>query len=467
MYFCHSALYMENIIIIVLLGVLLIALFLFINRSNRSTNEGYNDSADKLLTERDELLRALAKAEQKSESAIHENESLKSELKASQEALHAAERSIESMNAYLEAQKEKLAEQKDELFSMKQHLNKEFQLLAQSILEKSSTKLNEVNQLSMNALLKPLKDNIRSFEEKVEKTYSHEAAERNTLKGVVFQLMEQSRQIQSDANNLTRALKGDQKQQGNWGEVILERVLERSGLIKNREYRMQQSFMTEEGNRVQPDAIIDLPEDRHLVVDAKVSLVSYERWVNCDDEAEKSVHLRQHQLSIKNHITELARKNYQDLHQINTPDFVLLFIPIEPAFTLSISSEGELFSDAWDKRVVIVSPSTLLATLRTVASVWKQERQNRNVQEIAREAGMLYDKFVGFMDDMDKVDRQIQLLAKTQEDARRKLEFGKGNIVSKIDKLKKLGARANKQLNTETTLKDDIQPADLDNEDVD
>src|SRR5690606_26155438 len=211
--------------------------------------------------------------------------------------------------------------------------------------------------------------------------------------------------------------------------------------------RLQASFQTEDGKRLQPDVIIDLPEEKHLVIDAKVSLVAYERWVNAaDNDDERELFAKQHIQSIKNHVTELSRKNYQDLYKITSPDFVLLFMPIESAFSMSITIDSELFSDAWDTRVVIVSPSTLLATLRTIASIWKQERQTRNVMEIAREAGALYDKFVGFTEDMDKIDKQIAILARTHEDARKKLETGKGNVISKVEKLKKLGAKASKQI---------------------
>jgi len=432
---------MENILIVILLLVLLFFLYRLIRNSTPSTADTYQPNDD-----RDALLIQIAKAEQKAESYRIINERLEEELKSEREKAAAAERTLESMHAYLESQREKLAEQKDEIATIKNQFNKEFELIANKILEEKTSKFTETNHKNLAQLLDPLKQNIKNFEEKVEKTYHHEAAERNILKGVVTQLMEQSKLIKDEAINLTRALKGDQKKQGNWGEVVLERVLERSGLLKDSEYRLQASFQTTEGKRLQPDVIILLPEEKHLVVDAKVSLVAYERWINTEDEQEKELFAKQHIQSIKNHVTELSRKNYQDLYHITSPDFVLLFMPIESAFSMSVSHDAELFSEAWDKRVVIVSPSTLLATLRTIASIWKQERQTRNVLEIAREAGALYDKFVGFMEDMDKLDKQITLLARTHEDARKKLETGKGSVISKVEKLKKLGAKANKQI---------------------
>lgn len=412
---------MENLLIVVLLIVLLFFLYKLTQRTNQSSADGSPDSQK----ERDELLIKIAKAEQQADNYRLENERLLNEVKTEREKAAVAERTIESLNAYFESQQEKLNEQKLEIATIKGQFNKEFELIANKILEEKTLKFTETNHQTINQLLDPLKQNIRSFEEKVEKTYNHEAAERNSLKGVVMQLMEQSQLIKDEAINLTRALKGDQKKQGNWGEVVLERVLERSGLIKGNEYRLQASFHTEDGKRLQPDVIIDLPDEKHLVIDAKVSLIAYERWVNADIDEEREVFAKQHINSVKNHVTELSRKNYQDLYKINSPDFVLLFMPIESAFSMSITIDSELFSDAWDKRVVIVSPSTLLATLRTIASIWKQERQTRNVLEIAREAGALYDKFVGFTEDMDKIDKQITLLARTHEDARKKLETGK------------------------------------------
>ena len=434
---------MENLLIVILLIVLLF----FLYKLTQRTNQSGNDNIPGFQGERDDLLVKIAKAEQKAENYRVENERLLNEVKTEREKAAAAERTIESLNAYFESQQEKLNEQKLEIATMKSQFNKEFELIANKILEEKTLRFTETNHKTINQLLDPLKQNIKSFEEKVDKTYSHEAAERNSLKGVVMQLMEQSQLIKDEAINLTRALKGDQKKQGNWGEVVLERVLERSGLTRDSEYRLQASYQTEDGKRLQPDVIIDLPEEKHLVIDAKVSLVAYERWVNAaDNDDERELFAKQHIQSIKNHVTELSRKNYQDLYKITSPDFVLLFMPIESAFSMSITIDSELFSDAWDKRVVIVSPSTLLATLRTIASIWKQERQTRNVMEIAREAGALYDKFVGFTEDMDKIDKQITILARTHEDARKKLETGKGNVISKVEKLKKLGAKASKQI---------------------
>ncbi|RZL23216.1 MAG: DNA recombination protein RmuC, partial [Pedobacter sp.] len=353
-------------------------------------------------------------------------------------------------NALTDSYRDKLAEQQKNLEHLQQKFTLEFSHIANKILDEKSAKFTAQNQSNLDTILTPLKANIKSFEEKVDKVYQTEAAERNHLKGVIFQLMDQSKQIQTDANNLTKALKGDNKKQGNWGEVILERVLERSGLIKDREYRIQTSLNSAEGSRFQPDVIIDLPDEKHLIVDAKISLVAYERLMNSETDEEKLINLKQHLLSVKAHIDGLAGKNYQNLYQINSPDFVLLFIPIESSFSVTVQADNELFNYAWDRKVVIVSPTTLLATLRTIASIWKVDRQNKNVFEIAEEAGSLYDKFVGFLTDMEKIGKNIELTQKAHEDAFKKLQYGSGNLIGKVEKIKKLGAKtkSNKQIDS-------------------
>ena len=342
-----------------------------------------------------------------------------------------------NVNSY----QEKLVQQQKSIEDLQQKFTLEFTNIANKILDEKSAKFTAQNQTNLDTILNPLKANIKSFEEKVDKVYKDEALERSELKGVIFQLMDQSKQIQTDANNLTKALKGDSKKQGNWGEVILERVLESSGLVKDREYRTQASLNNAEGARLQPDVIIDLPDDKNLIVDAKISLVAYEKMVSSETEEEKLAYLKQHLVSVKSHIDGLASKNYQNLYQINSPDFVLLFMPIESTFSITIQADTELFNYAWNKKVVIVSPTTLLATLRTIASIWKVDRQNKNVFEIAEEAGALYDKFVGFLDDMDKIGKHIGMTQKAHDDAFKKLQYGNGNLIGKVEKIKKLGAK--------------------------
>ncbi|RZL47586.1 MAG: DNA recombination protein RmuC [Pedobacter sp.] len=374
---------------------------------------------------------------------------LEDELNDLRERFSAERSNLIKAEALVNSYQDKLTEQQKNLAELQQKFTLEFSLIANKILDEKSAKFTAQNQTNLDSILNPLKANIKSFEEKVDKVYQTEAAERSQLKGVIFQLMDQSKQIQTDANNLTKALKGDSKKQGNWGEVILERVLERSGLVKDIEYRIQASINSE-GARFQPDVIIDLPDEKHLIVDAKISLVAYERMMSAEIDEEKLINLKQHLLSVKSHIDGLAGKNYQNLYQINSPDFVLLFMPIESSFSVTVQADNELFNYAWDRKVVIVSPTTLLATLRTIASIWKVDRQNKNVFEIAEEAGALYDKFVGFLADMENIGKHINSTQKAHDDAFKKLQYGNGNLIGKVEKIKKLGAKtkSNKQIDS-------------------
>ena len=427
--------------LIVVLLVLICAYFIWRN-GQAVSKEAFQKEQDALK----DLQIAYAKMQERDRLLQSEKDRIQEELRFETAAKQSLERSLEANNAYLQAQQEKFAEQKEELENLRSRFNAEFQVLANKILEEKSQKFTQLNQQQMAQVLDPLKEKIKTFEEKVEKTYQQESSERNVLKGVVEQLMQQSMQIKDEANNLAKALKGDNKKQGNWGEVILERVLERSGLLKDQEYRLQHALVDEEGRRFQPDAVIYLPDEKHLVVDAKLSLIAYERAVNADTDEDRQLFVKQHVQSIENHVKELSAKDYHRLYGIQSPDFVLLFIPIESSLSLAVNHKPELFSDAWDRRVVIVSPSTLLATLRTIASVWKQERQNRNVLEIAKEAGLLYDKFVGFLSDMEQLEQILQKATDKHADAMKKLNSGSGNVIRKVEQLKTLGAKANKQI---------------------
>ncbi|WP_433895551.1 DNA recombination protein RmuC [Sphingobacterium mizutaii] len=433
---------MEVIYLVSLIVLVAICAILVWRNARAVSREEHNRALDASK----DLQVEFAKIQERERILIADRDRLSLELKEESLARQSVERSLEGTNAYLQAQQEKFAEQRQEMENMKVQFNNEFQVMANKILEEKSFKFTQLNQQNISLVLDPLKEKIKTFEEKVEKSYQQESAERNVLKGVVEQLMQQSMQIKDEANNLAKALKGDNKKQGNWGEVILERVLERSGLIRDQEYKLQASVQEADGRRFQPDALIYLPDEKHLVVDAKLSLVAYERAVNADTEEDRVIFVKQHVQSIENHVRELSAKDYHSLYGIQSPDFVLLFIPIESSLSLAVNFKPELFSEAWDRRVVIVSPSTLLATLRTIASVWKQERQNRNVLEIAKEAGLLYDKFVGFLNDMDQLQGIIQKAADKHDEAMKKLSSGSGNVIRKIEQLKTLGAKANKQI---------------------
>lgn len=411
---------------------------------------------DRLKLENEQLKISLAKTEERAVNFRSELDKLKNELDSERLKLSDTIRELESSKSYLKAREEKIEEQKKELLNNQEKFNKDFELIAARILDEKTKKFTEENRSNLDIILNPLKENIKAFEDKVEKVYKAESDERNMLKGHINQLIEQSKLMNDETQNLTRALKGDNKKQGNWGEMILERILERSGLVKDREYRIQTSLQSAEGSRFQPDVVIDLPDDKHLIVDSKVSLVAYERLVNSESEEERELYTKQHVNSIRNHISELSSKNYSELYKINSPDFVMLFIPIESSFGIAVQKDSELFNYAWDKQVVIVSPSTLLATLRTIASMWKQERQNRNVMEIARLSGEMYDKFIGFMNDMEGIGKNIRQSQDAYDKALNKLSTGRGNLSITAEKIKKLGARTGKQLDQKFINEDDL-----------
>lgn len=447
---------MSDYILIASVVILLISVIIFLKKP-KSADDISADELLRLKNENSALKVELAKAEQYAVGLINEKESITALLKEEKirlldelvdgrAELAAANKSLENARAFYASQQEKIKEQKVEVEQIRKDFQTEFQNIANKLLDEKSQKFIETNRTNLDVLLNPLKENIKAFEEKVDKVYNMEAAERNTLKGVITQLMELNKLISNEAQNLTKALKGDNKKQGNWGELILEKVLERSGLVRDREYRLQASITGLDGTRLQPDAIIDLPDDKHLVIDSKVSLIAYERLVNAETEEERKLYSKAHVESIRAHVNNLSSKNYHDLYQINSPDFVLLFVPIESSFSFAVQLDAELFGDAWDKRVVIVSPSTLLATLRTIASIWKQERQNRNVLEIARLSGVMYDKFVGFVADMEGIGKNIKQSQAAYDSALSKLTEGNGNLTVTAEKIKKLGAKANKQI---------------------
>ena len=437
-----------EIYIILLAAFAIILLFIFIR-----TKPASGGISRELL---DQLNIAKAKAEERAENLKTESDKLKKELDSEREKLSEAIKALESSRSYFKAQQEKIEEQKAEIRNNQEKFNKDFELIATRILDEKTKKFTEENRNNLDIILNPFKENIRAFEEKVEKVYKAESDERNVLKGHINQLIEQSNLMNLETKNLSNALKGDNKKQGNWGEMILERVLERSGLVKNQEYRTQATHQSSEGQNFQPDVIIDLPDDKHLIIDAKVSLVAYERLVNCENEEERENYTKQHIASIRGHIQGLSSKNYSELYKINSPDFVMLFIPIESSFGIAVQKDAELFNFAWDKRVVIVSPSTLLATLRTIASMWKQERQNRNVMEIARLSGEMYDKFIGFMADMEGIGKNIRLSQDAYDKALNKLSTGRGNLGVTAEKIKKLGAKTGKQLDQKFINEDDL-----------
>ncbi|MFP5430044.1 MAG: DNA recombination protein RmuC [Gammaproteobacteria bacterium] len=352
---------------------------------------------------------------------------------------------LAELETRLAAEREQLAARMTFLKEQEQNLRLQFEQLATRIFEEKSQKFTEQNRSGLDTLLSPLREQLKDFREKVETTYGNEARERFALKEQLTRLESLNRQISDDASNLTKALKGDKKLQGNWGEVILSRVLEESGLREGHEYVTQFSVTDEDGQRRLPDVIVRLPENRDIVVDAKVSLVDYERYCSSDDEAERERALKAHTNALRNHIRLLSEKRYEDLPGLRTLDFVFLFMPVEAAFMLAVEHDPALFREAFDKKIIIVSPTTLLATLRTVESIWRYERQNRNAEKIAKEAGLLHDKFATLLEHLEALGKTLE---RSQEQYRKTVSSlsGHGGLVGKVDSLKKLGAKAKKSL---------------------
>ncbi|MGG7036616.1 MAG: DNA recombination protein RmuC [Flavobacterium sp.] len=371
--------------------------------------------------------------------ANEEKESIRSEKEAL--AIQLSKKEVDFENLW-----ERNKEQKEEVEKLQEKFTKEFENLANKILEEKTVKFTEQNKENIKNILSPLQDKIQLFEKKVEDTHKESIDYHAALRQQILGLQQMNEQMSKETLNLTKALKGDSKIQGNWGELILERVLEKSGLEKGREYEVQQSFVTEDGNRVFPDVVINLPDGKKMVVDSKVTLTAYERYINEEDEAEKIQHLKEHVISIKRHVEQLSSKNYQALYQMESPDFVLLFIPIESAFAIALNEDTSLYNKAFEKNIVIVTPSTLLATLRTIDSMWTNQKQQENALEIARQAGALYDKFEGFVADLIRLGKKIDESKSEYSGAMNKLVEGKGNLITSVEKLKKMGAKAKKAL---------------------
>ncbi len=342
--------------------------------------------------------------------------------------------------------RERNLEQKQEVEKLQEKFTKEFENLANKILEEKTSKFTQQNKENLQNILSPLQDKIHLFEKKVEDTHKESIDYHAALRQQIVGLKEMNEQMSKETLNLTKALKGDSKMQGNWGELVLERVLEKSGLEKDREYYVQQSHTSEDGQRVFPDVVINLPDGKKMVVDSKVSLTGYEKYINEEDEALKNTFLKEHVNSIRRHVDQLGEKNYHDLYQIESPDFVLLFIPIEPAFAIALNEDTALYNKAFERNIVIVTPSTLLATLRTIDSMWANQKQQENAFEIARQAGALYDKFHGLLTDLISVGKKIDDAKVGYSDAMNKLADGKGNLITSVEKLKKMGAKAKKSL---------------------
>jgi DNA recombination protein RmuC len=404
-----------------------------------SLEEKINAAQHLLQQQKEQALLDKTAFEKQLQNSLQEKETIRNEKDSL--AIQLSKKEVDFDNLL-----ERHKEQKNEVEQLQEKFTKEFENLANKILDEKSNKFTEQNKENMKNILSPLQDKIQLFEKKVEDTHKESIDYHAALRQQILGLREMHLQMSKETVNLTKALKGDSKMQGNWGELVLERVLEKSGLEKGREYEVQQSHITEDGNRVFPDVVINLPDGKKMIVDSKVSLTAYEKYINEEDDSTKNSLLKEHVFSIKRHVDQLGDKNYHDLYQMESPDFVLLFIPIEPAFAIALNEDTTLYNKAFEKNIVIVTPSTLLATLRTIDSMWANQKQQENALEIARQAGALYDKFEGFVSDLIKIGKKIDESKVEYGAAMNKLVEGKGNLINSVEKLKKMGAKAKKAL---------------------
>lgn len=402
------------------------------NLNNQAKNLAILD--ERLLTRQAEL-----------QAKILNNEQLQNQIVAQQNEMQGTRAHVARLEAELGYERKQFSEKLQLLNDSRAQMAAEFKNLANEILEDKSKRFTLSNQENITQILKPLQEKIQNFEKRVEETYNRESKERFSLTNEIKNLQELNQRISVDAVNLTNALKGDNKAQGAWGEFILESILEKSGLVRGREYDVQVSMKAVDGSRSQPDVVVHLPESRDIVIDSKVSLKSYEAYCSESNAEERAEHLRQHIQSIRGHVKSLSAKDYQNLTGVNSLDFVLLFMPVEAAFSVAAQQDGELFHAAFEKNIIIVGPSTLLTTLRTVQNIWRLAQQNQNALEIAAKAGALYDKFVAFVADLEELGSKLDGAQKSYEKAHNKLRSGKGNLITRTEKIKQLGARTSKK----------------------
>jgi DNA recombination protein RmuC len=420
------------------------------------SREETRGTRDELAAAHETVLRAAASEAQKNQHVASLNERVAdleqrardtaAQLDARNVALQTAHAELAHVRTRADAERASAQEKLQLLTDAKTELSNQFKTLANEILEEKSKRFAEQNQQNLGTLLDPLRTQLNEFKGKVEEVYVQEGKDRTALSEQVRQLMELNKTLSNDANNLTKALKGSAKTQGNWGELILERVLEASGLEKGRVYHVQVSQRDAEGNLQQPDVVIDLPQDRKLVVDAKVSLLAYDRYASAATDDERAPAVRQHLDSVRAHIKGLSAKNYQALYGVKSLDMVVMFVPIEPAFMLAVTSDESLFMEAWQRNVLLVSPSTLLFVVRTIAHLWRQEAQTRNAQDIAKRGAELYDKLAAFVGDLQKVGAKLKDAQSAYDEAEKKLASGRGNVIRQAEMLKDLGVKTTKSL---------------------
>lgn len=432
-------------VVISLIAGFIIGWLIFNNKITKATNELTLNQT--LLIKKDAEIGSLTnRLEDNITSLTNTLESAKQQLAAEQKIRLELTSQLSRSEEQNKALSEKLNTQKAEIEEIQKKFTTEFENLANRILKQNTLDFTATNQKNISDILNPLKEKLSTFEKQVDETYKNSLRDQTDLKAELKKLQDLNINISEEARNLTKALKGDTKKQGNWGEIVLERILERSGLVKGEEYETQFTARNDHGELIRPDVIVKLPDNKHIIIDSKVSLIAYEQFVNADTSEEKDRYAKSHIESIKTHIKGLSEKSYSHTSSLNSPDFVLMFLPIESSFSMAIQQDLELFNFAWDRKVVMVSPSTLLATLRTIESIWKHEKQTQNAIEIASEGGKLYDKFAGLVEDLKRLGSQIDTVQKTFQEANKKLHTGTGNLIGKVEKLRMLGAKNTKSL---------------------
>ncbi len=428
-----------TLIIIILLSVLILlavySVYLLSGKSKKSSGDSVEVLKERLQSRQLEI-----------EKLQNDSQVIHSDFQLATEKISILRESVSRLETQLAEERNQNQEKLQLLENAREKMSLEFKNLANEILEQKGRAFTDSNRQNIENILKPLQDKIQQFEKKVEDTYDRESKERFSLAKEIRNLQDLNLRISEDAVNLTNALKGDSKTQGNWGEFVLERLLENSGLRKGSEYVIQKSLRTIEGGNRQPDVIIHLPENKDVIVDSKVSLVAYERYYSEQDENIKNAALKEHIQSIRNHIRDLSKKDYQNLQAVRSLDFVIMFLPVESAFALAVQNDQSLFTEAFDKNIALVGPTTLMATLRTIQNIWRYEHQNKNALEIAKGAGAMYDKFVSFTEDLEDIGKRLDQTQVSYEQAHKKLVSGRGSLVSRVEKLKTLGARASKSL---------------------
>ncbi|RLA68484.1 MAG: DNA recombination protein RmuC [Epsilonproteobacteria bacterium] len=433
------------------------------NASNKQELQHFSETKETLKTSNESFVNLqntfndLEKNFSQIEAKLEAVENILESLREEHQTLQARHSSVQEENTKfrtsnarllmkLESEERHNASQTEMMTVHKKEIKEEFEALAKKVFEGNSQKFAEFSKENIDSMIKPLQTQISEFKKQVSDTYNSESKDRAVLKNEIHSLKELNEKISKDAINLTKALKGESKQQGVWGEMVLEHVLEASGLRKGFEFEREVSLHTDDNEILRPDVIVHLPDNRDLIIDAKTSLVAYERYVNAEDEEHRAKYLKAHLESIKNHVTALSGKNYERLKEVNTLDFIFMFMPIEGALAVALEHDSSIYDNAFKNKILLVGPTTLLVAMRAVENVWKYERQNQNAQEIARRAGAMYDKFVGFSEDLMKISKQVDGIQTSFSAARNKLSYGKGNLVRQVEQLKDLGAQTSKKI---------------------